>query len=88
MDAALPRILLLSRPKSIAAPPFPENSMYVSPRPPRPATRLAPARGGLIAVIAFALCSVLAMAGTVLLGECGVVTSQNHQGPAEMLSGP
>ena len=63
--------------------------MYIDPRPIHPAkTELVPARGRLLPVLAFALCSVLAMAGTVLLGQSGVAVPECGLDPASTCSGP
>ncbi len=63
--------------------------MYIDPRPIRPCeTELAPPRSRLLPTLAFALCSVLAMAGTVLLGQCGVAVPECGVDPASACGGP
>ena len=57
--------------------------MHVSPRPIRPPEDdSAPSRGGPRPVLAFILCALLAMAGTLLLARHGGTAFQCGEDPA------
>ena len=63
--------------------------MYIDPRPNRPSeTESPPPRARLLPTLAFALCPVLAMAGLVLLGQCGIAVPECGVGPATACIGP
>ncbi len=57
--------------------------MHISPRPVRPeAEDPAPDRRGRFAVLAFILCALLAMAGTILLAKYTGIVAQCGEIPA------
>ena len=62
--------------------------MYISPRPPRPPENDLAPRGSPLAVVAFALFSVVAAGGMVLLQHYGIPAPACGEDPACLCSGP
>ena len=89
VDVAAARFLLVSGTQAWSTVIVLEHHMHISSHPiRRPENESVPRRGPLFPVIAFALCSILAMAGTIALRKFGMSVPWCGEDTASACIGP